>query len=157
MNYWIIAFPCLMYLASVGTCFVSRSRRRHSSNTATAATGIGFICQISQPATCTEASGASFQFGTPYYSISLALNVFLTLMIVVRLALHRRTIRRALGSPATVGGLYKAVVNMLIESCALYAASYILFIGPWAAGSSISNIFFPILAEAQVRAILMSS
>ena len=111
---------------------------------------------MSQPTTCYEPTGDSFQFGTPYYSISLALNVFLTFMIVARLALHRRTIQRALGSPATAGGLYRAVVNMLIESCALYAASYVLFIGPWAAGSSISNIFFPILAEAQVCAILTS-
>ena len=41
---------------------------------------------------------------------------------------------------------------MLIESCALYALS----IGPRASWSPVANIFFPILTETQVRALLFS-
>ena len=73
-------------------------------------------------------------------------------MIVTRILSHQRNT----GSSLRTGGIYKAVINMLIESCALYAVSYILFIGPWASGSSVSNIFFPILAETQVRIALPS-
>ena len=94
----------------------------------------------------------TINFGVPYYTISLSLNVLLTLLIVTRLALHHRAVNKALGTSAPSGGLYKALVTMLVESCALYAVSYLLFIGPWASGSAVSNIFFPILAETQVCA-----
>lgn len=57
-----------------------------------------------------------------------------------------------MGTPATASGLYKAVITMLIEPCALYVVSFVLFIGPWGAGSHAQFIFFPILAETQVRA-----
>ena len=93
----------------------------------------------------------NYYFGAPYYSISLSLNIILTLMIVIRLIMHSRNIRNALGPLAQVSGLYRTIVTMLIESCALYGISILLFIGTWAAGSAYQLIFFPILAEIQVR------
>jgi len=91
-------------------------------------------------------------FGVPYYSISLSLNVLLTLMIVIRLILHNRKFRNVTGGLAGTNGLYKAVVSMLVESCALYAVTFLLFIVPWASDDPVVNIFFPILAETQVIA-----
>ena len=88
--------------------------------------------------------------GFPYYSISLSLNILLTLMIVVRLILRARTTRTALGI-AGIGGLSKAIVTMLIESCVLYAVSSLLVIGPWGAGNPITSVFLPILDQTQVR------
>jgi len=73
-------------------------------------------------------------------------------MIVVRLVLHSRNIRTAMGTSNGVGGLYKAIVTMLIESSALYAVNSLLFVGTWGAGSGAADIFLPILAETQVRA-----
>lgn len=131
MNYWVIAFPCLMFLASF-------------------AIGIAFIWEIAQTFSLNSNSVTIADFGTPYYAISISLNVLLTLMIVVRLVLHRKNIRKAMGARAA--GLYGTAATLLVESCALYAVSYILFIGPWAIGSPVSNIFFPILAETQVIA-----
>jgi len=125
-NYWAIAFPGVMFLASV-------------------AMGIAFLCQGSVHV---DLNVASVSFGIPYYSISLSLNVILTLMIVGRLVLHSKNF--AMGTTAKTGGLYKAIVTMLIESCALYAITYLLFMAPWAAGSSVGNCFFPVLAEVQV-------
>ena len=89
----------------------------------------------------------------PYFSISLSLNVLLTLMIVTRLILLTKNTRTALGITG-VGGLCKAIVAMLIESCALYAVSSLMVIGPWAARNRITNFFLFILPEAQVRAFL---
>lgn len=132
-NYWIIAFPFLIYLA-------------------TYAMGIAFIFQIARPLSFELADGGIMDFGTPYYAISLSLNIILTLMIVVRLMLHSKNVRSAMGTQTRTGGIYKAVVSMLVESCALYAVSYLLFMAPWAAGSPVSNAFFPILAETQVIA-----
>ena len=86
-----------------------------------------------------------------YLSISTSLNVLLTLMIVIRLILHTRNIRNAMGISG-IGGLCKAVATMLIESCALYAMTSLLVIIPLAIQNYIMDIFFPVLAETQVRA-----
>ena len=102
-------------------------------------------------------------FGVPYLSISVSLNVLLTLMIVVQLVLHGRNIRVATGSPVGIGGWYKAISTMLIESCALFAVSPLVVVVAlvragnmfkmdiYYSGSYVVNIFYPILAETQVR------
>ena len=87
----------------------------------------------------------------PYYSISLSLNVLLTLMIIIRIALHARNTRAVMGITG-IGGLCNTIITMLIESCALYAASVLLIIGSWVAGSPIENFFGSILPRVQVRA-----
>ena len=105
------------------------------------------------------------KFGVPYILISVSLNVLLTLMIVIQLVLHGRNIRVATGSRAGISGLYKIISTMLIESCALFSVSSLLVVGPLAAvvynsaphsnipitGGLVVDIFFPVLAEVQVR------
>ena len=88
--------------------------------------------------------------GLAYFSISLSLNVLLTLMIVIRLIIHTRNTRNALGI-AGIGGLCKTVVTMLVESCALYAVNSLLVIGPWSVQNSVASIFLVILSQTQVR------
>lgn len=95
-------------------------------------------------------SGITVNFGLPYFTISVGLNVILTLMISARLILHSRNIRGAMGSTTGASSLYRAIVTMLIESSALYAVTSLLFIGPYAANNYASDIFLPILAEVQV-------
>ena len=108
--------------------------------------GITFVYQAVIP------TGITWS-GLPYYSILLPVNVILTLMIVVRLIVHARNSRAALGTTG-IGGLYKAVITMLVESCAIFTVSSLLVIGPWGAGiSPIVNLFMPILYQTQVRAI----
>ena len=89
----------------------------------------------------------------PYFSISLSLNVILTLMIVVRLILHNKEVGATTELPAGKNGLYKTVVTMLVESSALYAVSSLLVIGPLAAGSPAMDMFSPVLALTQVRVL----
>jgi len=91
-------------------------------------------------------------YGIPYLSISVSLNVLLTTMIVVRLVLHSRDIRTTLGTSGGFGGLYKAIAAMMIESSVLYTISSLLVLGPMAANNVAVNIFYPVLAETQVRA-----
>lgn len=126
-SYWVIAFPSLMYLASI-------------------ATGIMFIYQ--QAAQNFDANPLAFDI--PYFAISVALNVLLTLMIVGRLVRHSRNIRDAMGPLVRPIRLYKAIVTIFVESSALYAISYILYIGPWIPAKPSQYIFFPILAQTQV-------
>ena len=70
-------------------------------------------------------------------------------MIVIRLILHNRNVRTTLGMTG-IGGLYKVIVTMLIESFALYAVNSLVFIGLWGAGSDVNNTFLATLAETQV-------
>ena len=93
--------------------------------------------------------------GVQYFLISLSLNILLTLMVVIRLILHARNTRSALGI-AGISGLRKATITMLVESCALYTVSLLLVIGPWATGSYTASIFFLILSQTQVCAFLRS-
>ena len=88
--------------------------------------------------------------GIPYFPLSLALNIILTFMIVIRLVLHVRNSRNALGVSG-IGGLCNPVVIMLVESCAIYSVSLALYIGTWAAGNPISGFFTFILPQTQVR------
>ena len=73
-------------------------------------------------------------------------------MIAVQLILRGRDIRAAMGSPVGIGGLYKSIATILVESSALFAVSSLLVIGLWAAKNPVANAFTPILSKTQVRA-----
>ena len=108
------------------------------------AMGIAFICW---EANLTN----NAWFGVSYFSISLSLSVLLTLMIVTRLILHTRRIRTAMGISG-IGGSSKAVVTMLVESYAVYAANSLLFIVLWSTTNIAGNFLFRVLSKTQVRA-----
>jgi len=93
-------------------------------------------------------------FYLAWLSISLSLNVLLTLMIVVLLILRGRNVRASMGSPDGISGLYKSIATMLIESSALFAVSSVPIVITWATTSPATYVFGSILAETQVRAFL---
>jgi hypothetical protein len=94
--------------------------------------------------------------GVPF-SISVSLDIILTAMIIVRLVLLSREIRNAMNAPFRLSGLYKAVITILGESCALYAVTFLLWIGTWATDNPVQYFFFPILAQTQVRGLVAFS
>jgi len=104
-----------------------------------------FIYQTTRP----ENLSISLAKGTPYLSITFALNMILTLMIVTRLVLQRRNIQNALGSKDSAGGFYKTVITIIIESYSISAISFLLYAGTWAANSFIQYVFLQILAQAE--------
>ena len=73
-------------------------------------------------------------------------------MIVIRLIVHARNTRAAMGV-AGIGGLYKVIVATLIESSAIYGVISLLVIVPWASTNPVVNVFLPILRKTQVRAL----
>ena len=72
-------------------------------------------------------------------------------MIVIRLILHWRKGRKALGS-SFGGQLYVNIVTMVAESCALDAVSFLLTFGLWTAKCLVQNTFWPILFQTQASA-----
>ena len=125
------------------------------TNVFTTAMGTTFIYQTSQPNSSVW-NTVAIDFGLPYFSISVGLNILLTLMIATYLTLHGRNVCLARGAPSGTTGLYKTVITMLVESSALYAVSSLLFIGTWGARSHAADIFLSILGEVQVRGFLYS-
>ena len=153
MNYWAVAIPFVIYLATWGTC--SNSPQPKPALTVSGydtATGIAVIY-----AEALSYDGILFydRWGDAYYPIALSLNVLLTLMLITRLVLHSKNIRSAMGAQDGASGLYKTIVTMLVESGALYAASFVLLLGPWASQSVVENFAIQILPEIQVRTILL--
>jgi hypothetical protein len=111
--------------------------------------GIVYIYEYAQPSFLISEVGA--RLGFSYFTISFALNVLLTLMIIARLVLNSRNLRNAIGASAGTGGLYSAVVTTLVESYGLYAIAFVMFIVPWAAEHPIAKVFSSVLAQTQVR------
>ena len=116
--------------------------------------GIAIIYyQASQPLSAIQNSAIP-DFGYLYSSISFSLNALLTFMIIARLILHSKNIRNAMGTAAGALRLHKAIITMLVESAALYAVTFLIFIGTWASRNPAQFIFLPALAQVQVRAVL---
>jgi len=124
---------------------------------------MGIVMLIVQCQVLVDIVPVQSYFGIPYLSISVSLNILLTLMIVIRLVLHSRNIRAATGSTAGISRLCKTTSTILIESCALFAVSSLVVVAALVRvgsydsldamhGTYTVDIFFPILAEIQVRA-----
>ena len=94
-------------------------------------------------------SGVTVNFGLPYFTIACSLNIFLTLLIAGRLFWHSHNFKKLMpdSKPPT---LYSNVITMVVESCAIYAVTSLLFIGPYAANNYASDIFLPLLSQVQV-------
>ncbi|RXW21895.1 hypothetical protein EST38_g3969 [Candolleomyces aberdarensis] len=67
-----------------------------------------------------------------YGSLSVGLNVLLTLMIIIRLVILRRSIVKALSGTQRFGSLsqYTSVIAMLVESASIFVVAVLLFIIP---------------------------
>lgn len=112
--------------------------------------GIADIYEFTQPDVFSNYI-ALFEFDTSYYSISLALNVLLTLMIIMRLVLHNRNVQNAIGAPAATSRTYKAIITMLVESFAVYAIAFLVFIALHVTNTNGVTIFSAITSMVQVR------
>ena len=134
-----------MYLGSVGAHSGSpRAWATLKPNATNIAMGIIFVYQAAGPTTIAWSA-------IPYFSVSLSLNVLLTLMIVIRLILHARGVRTAMGGIGS-GRLCKAIATMFIESCAINSVTSLLLLGLFGAGNDAMDAFLPILPQTQVRA-----
>ncbi|KAJ6594171.1 hypothetical protein B0H19DRAFT_919928 [Mycena capillaripes] len=126
----VIALPFLMLLASVA---------------------FG-ICWLKQVGT-TSASPwdtAGINFTTPYFAMSLALNILVTILIIVRLMLYRKRINQALPSGSSHGAQYVSLAAMVFESAAIYSVFSLLFLVPFTMNHPLSQLFIQALSPVQI-------
>lgn len=124
----ILFLPSLVYLGSV-------------------ATSITLLVFAANP-------GASYSshlvqvFGTANWSLSLALNAIVTILIATRLLWYRSRVRKALGNGH--GQVYMSILAISIESAALYAAFELIILATFLTNSATENTFFPMTGNIQV-------
>lgn len=147
MKFYIVAVPILMYLGSVGTYAPLEASSRQLIPLP--ATGCLVLYRSSRPGAHLWTK-TTVDFGVPYFSLSVALNVLITMMISIRLLMFRHSLRKALG-PQAMSVPYASIAAMLIESSALYAGISLIFIGGYGAKSVVSNMFLPNMVMAQVH------
>lgn len=128
-TWYVIVFPAIIFLASI-------------------ALGIITLVQSAQPSGLF--AGSSVDWGTPYFSITVSLNLLLALLIIARLMWVRRSLT-AVGLDD--GGLYTGLAAMIIESAAPMSATGIAFVVSFATESQtsigIGQIWGTSLAVAQ--------
>ena len=88
-------------------------------------------------------------FGTPFWSLSVSMNVLSTLLIAGRLIYRRRALVESLSrnSPRAYG----AEVAIFLESAALYAVAALVYIPMFAKNIPLQFPFSALLVSAAVR------
>ncbi|KZP13543.1 hypothetical protein FIBSPDRAFT_753223 [Athelia psychrophila] len=93
------------------------------------------------------------KFGIAYWTLSISLNIIITVLIVARLILRRKRMRSALGDEH--GHMYTSISAMLIESAALYSVWGLVFLITYAKNSAFNNILLPALGQVQAIATML--
>ncbi|TFK42237.1 hypothetical protein BDQ12DRAFT_677854 [Crucibulum laeve] len=89
--------------------------------------------------------GKAINFGTPYYAITISMNILITLLICLRLRYLSTSVGRVLGKDNAK--MYTSISTMLIESAAPYTLVGIMFLIPYARGSQTSISFGQVWAK----------
>lgn len=92
--------------------------------------------------------GKSINFGTPYYTITIAFNIFVTVLIIIRLRKLRKAVSGAIGEDSA--RIYTSVASTLIESAAPYSVVGIMFLIPYALGNGTAVAFGQVWAKIAV-------
>jgi hypothetical protein len=143
-NLWLAIFPALIFMGVVGMCSV---RPISTISDWSIATGTGFMYYALHPGS-SILNPLAIKFGTSFFSLSVALNLILTLMIIGRLLYLRQSIRKALGRKHAER--YTSIIAMLIESSSLYTTLGLIYIILYALGDPAQNFFLPALGVAEV-------
>jgi hypothetical protein len=116
------------------------------------ALSVVWLIQLSAPTSSAWNKFNGINFTAPYFYMSLALNISITIAICARLFFFRRRIASALGP--NHGTHYTSVAAMLAESSFLYSAFSLLFLIPFALNNPIQNAFLQLLTEIQVTIVV---
>ena len=118
---------------------------------------MGTLCTLrsSQPG-LSPYSALPLAYGASYFAISLGSNIVMTVLIMARLLIYRRTIMTSLGLSADHARDYTSLATIVIESASLYSVFAILFLITYALNHPINQIFLSLANSAQVSAYSMS-
>ncbi len=126
----LMVFPAILFLGSMGT-------------------SIAFLWSSAHPGAVYGSRDVQV-FGIPYWTLSLSLNIIVTVLIGIRLFTYRKNIRDALGPHH--GKHYTTIFAISVESAILYAVFAFVALVCFAENSVAENVTFPMLGQIQVIA-----
>lgn len=148
----IVGFGTLVLLGSLCTFFLSIGSHTLKLTTFNSiATAVVFAIETSSPNGFFSAKTTTFAL--PFFGLSLGLNIWLTLMIVIRMLYHRRESRKIFGPKH--GTHYGSISSIFIESAGLYAISSILLLATYAPQHPINQIWLGLEPFVQVSTIFI--
>ncbi|KIJ57618.1 hypothetical protein HYDPIDRAFT_60629, partial [Hydnomerulius pinastri MD-312] len=128
---WIIPLPCAMYISVIVlNCLVLLHEAGFDHS---------FYVSVNLP--------------LAYNALSLSLNVLTTLMISIRLYIHKKELERVLGKG--FGTLYTSITSILVESAATYGIWSFIAIILYAKGNPGGSILLGSQSQIQIIAPLL--
>ncbi|KAJ6459748.1 hypothetical protein C8R47DRAFT_994487 [Mycena vitilis] len=121
---YAIVLPCLMLVASLVMAIL-------------------FGLQSTGPSGLFGSSTAAF--GTPYFAVSMILNIVVSILIAVRILFYKRT--RVVNRASNL-----SIIAIVVESAAMYSVVSLLLLVTFALGHPINQIWLGIAPSAQVIA-----
>jgi len=123
-NWLMFIIPAILYLTSVGLSIVT-------------------MFMFANPNVNLWEDQGGLAIFTPFWAISIILNVSLTGLITARLLYLRSTVRKVLGIAHS--NMYTSISALLIESAALYTVFALAYVITFALKNAAQNIVIPIL------------
>lgn len=122
---WIIAFPILMWLGTLALA----------------------ICQLVASAVPNGSffGGRAINFGIPYYTLSISLNVIMSSLIIGRILYISKKVEAALGHKRAC--MYTSVSATIVESALPYALIGFMFLVPYGLSSETAIGFGQVYAK----------
>lgn len=105
------------------------------------------VAQTAQP-NATLWSNGVLNFTVPFFSLSMGLNIFLTLLLILRLLYMRHKIRTSVG--AQYARTYTSIATMILESALPNALVSFVFVVLYAIHNPASNLFLPLQVQTNV-------
>jgi len=124
-NIFVMIIPVLAYLASTALSVLA-------------------VFQAAQPNSA-RWSHSTVMFEMPYWALTTALNVLITVILTFRLMRMRQAVIETLGPDHAK--LYTSVMAMIVESAVLYACVGLACIITFAVGSNLLNLVEPVLGQ----------
>ncbi|KAF9220044.1 hypothetical protein BS17DRAFT_788125 [Gyrodon lividus] len=116
--------------------------------------GVFFLIQISTPSSSPYFNAdKTINWTLPYFTLSLLINIVVTILIVLRLFLYRRRMIQVLGPGHATEST--SVAAMVVESASIYSTFSLLFLITFITKSPVSNTFLQVLGETQLIAPLL--
>ncbi|EMD34971.1 hypothetical protein CERSUDRAFT_124979 [Gelatoporia subvermispora B] len=126
-KWYILVIPVCMWLAS-------------------AAMSALFTTQAALPNSSIWANGTR-NFAVPFWSLSMSLNILLTILLAIKLLYMRRIIVATIGPQH--GKMYTDITAMIIECALPYALVSLVFIVLYGIGNTAETLFLPLLAQVE--------
>ncbi|KAK7688187.1 hypothetical protein QCA50_008557 [Cerrena zonata] len=111
---------------------------------ATLALGILSAVQTAQPNASLWSNGV-LNFTVPFFSLTMALNIFLTLLLIFRLLYMRHQLRSTIGPQ--YGRTYTSIATMILESALPNALISFIFVVLYAIHNPAANLLLPLQVQ----------